>query len=181
MEGNAPLQSSFDNLKNFLETYLKKPGVILIQSDQLPAAGQASYSVSDLVNLEEEHRNEYARPDTLTAYLLITDGPYENESVLGVAYLNTSMSLSGSVIAENSDSIGQPSRTKLETTVMNHEFGHILGLVNIGSNMVENHEDAENPAHCITESCLMYWAVETTDFIGNLTGGNVPELDSFCI
>ncbi|MFN1835093.1 peptidase [Balneola sp. MJW-20] len=181
MEGFAPEQSSLDKLQQFLENYLNKPSGVQIITSAVPSAGETSYNVSEIINLEDEYRDEFARPDTLTAYLLITDAPYDNNSVLGIAYLNTSMSLSGSTIADNSGGLGQPSQTSLESTVLNHEFGHILGLVNIGSAMETDHEDNEHPAHCTTESCLMFWAVETTDFIGNLTGGNIPELDSFCV
>ena len=43
------------------------------------------------------------------------------------------MVIFGKTIHDNSGALGQTSRTKLESTVLDHEFGHILGLVDIGS------------------------------------------------
>lgn len=69
----------------------------------------------------------------------------------------------------------------VEQSVMKHEVGHILGLVNLGAPMQTNHQDAEHGKHCINENCLMYWATETGNFISNLTGSSPPQLDANCI
>ena len=48
--------------------------------------------------------------------------------------------------------------------------------------MVEDHQDAAHGAHCTTESCLMYYAIENGNSIGSiLVGDSVPTLDSFCL
>ena len=63
-----------------------------------------------------------------------------------------------------------------------HEFGHILGLTNLGSDLQSNHEDASHPKHCNVESCLMFWAAETGSGIGNMiSNGSAPQLDAQCI
>ena len=81
------------------------------------------------------------------------------------------MCLFGKTINDNSGSIGQTSRTKLQTTVFEHELGHLLGLVDLGSPMQTNHKDAANGNHCNNTNCLMYYKSETTDILGflNLT------------
>jgi hypothetical protein len=89
--------------------------------------------------------------------------------------------LLGGTIANNSGGFSQPSRETVETTVLQHEFGHILGLVGNGTPTVQDHQDEANGAHCDVDTCLMYFAVRTSDFVNNLMGGNVPELDSQCI
>lgn len=63
---------------------------------------------------------------------------------------------------------------------MNHEFGHLFGLVNIGTDMVENHEDTEHSKHCDKNNCLMYYASETTEIASFLIGNDIPELDENC-
>jgi hypothetical protein len=70
----------------------------------------------------------------------------------------------------------------LETTVITHEFGHILGLTNLGTALQSKHEDAEHPKHCIEKTCLMYWSSEIGGGIGNMvSSGAAPQLDAQCI
>jgi predicted Zn-dependent protease len=54
-----------------------------------------------------------------------------NSYVLGTAYRNTSFVIYEKTIQSLSDSPFEP-RSLFETTVITHEFGHILGLTNLG-------------------------------------------------
>ena len=70
----------------------------------------------------------------------------------------------------------------METTVVSHEFGHILGLTNLGSDMQEDHEDDAHPKHCDVEICLMYWATESSAGLDNMLNmTSAPQLDAQCI
>lgn len=182
VEGYQPSQAAIDNLQTFLEQRLNKPGGISIRIDDAISSPQNdSFTAEEIYTLEQQHRDSYSEENTIAAYFLILDGAYERENVLGVAYFNTSMALFEEVIRQHTGGLGQPSAATVETSVLMHEFGHILGLVNIGTDTVQAHEDAENEAHCTVESCLMYWAIQTTDLMGNLTGGEIPDLDAQCI
>lgn len=182
VEGYQPSQVAIDNLQAFLEQRVNKPGGISIHIDDAISSPQNnSFTSEEIYALEQQHRDYYSEDNTIAAYFLILDGAYERENVLGVAYLNTSMALFEDVIRQNTGGFGQPSAATVEASVLMHEFGHILGLVNIGTDAVQAHEDAENEAHCNVESCLMYWAIQTTDLMGNLTGGEIPDLDAQCI
>jgi len=56
-----------------------------------------------------------------------------------------------------------------------------MGLVNLGADMQQDHEDKEHEKHCNEKSCLMYWAVETQAAMGNIVGMNTPpDLDAQC-
>ncbi|MFT6718764.1 MAG: hypothetical protein ACJAY8_001160, partial [Sphingobacteriales bacterium] len=100
---------------------------------------------------------------------------------LGVAYASTSIALYGTSVHENSGGILQVSREDAETVVLQHELGHLFGLVNNGSKMVRQHQDTNNGKHCTVESCLMYYAIETNELFALLgTGGTIPELDPLC-
>ncbi|MEQ9307935.1 MAG: hypothetical protein RLN90_00665 [Balneolaceae bacterium] len=180
--GFQPSESALNNLKSFLEGRLNKPGGIIINiDDEIPSSGKSSYSAQDAYDLEKEHRNTYSDESTIAAYFIILNGEFEQPNVLGFAYFNTSMALLGGTIGENTGGLGQPSKSVVETAVLNHEFGHLLGLVDNGSPAVQNHLDEANGAHCDIESCLMYYSVRTSDFVGNLVGGSIPELDAQCI
>jgi len=181
VEGFQPTQSALNNLRTFLQGRLNKTNISISLDDEIPSPGGSPYSAQEAFDLEKEHRDTYTEGTTMAAYFIVLDGEFEQEKVLGFAYFNTSMALIGGTIENNSGGFGQPSRETVETAVMQHEFGHILGLVDKGTPAIQDHVDEENGAHCDVESCLMYFAVRTSDFMSNLMGGNVPELDPQCV
>lgn len=182
MTGFRPTDAALSNLQTFLGQRLNKPnGITIILDDELPLSGKSSFTSQEVRALEEEHRDLYSNKEEIVAYFIIVDAEFSTPNVLGIAYYNTSMALFGKTIADNSGGLGRPSRATVETAVLNHEFGHILGLVGNGSPAIQDHKDEANGAHCTTESCLMYFTINTTDFIANLMGGSIPELDEFCI
>lgn len=181
MPGFAPTETSVNNLRSFLIDHLNKPMGIEIIRRQIPSYNQESYSSNDVASIETENREVFNANQTITASLIILDGEYaDNSQVLGIAYRNTSMAIFGSTIFDNSGGLSQPTRSKLESTVMNHEFGHLLGLVNLGSDMVDNHQDTANGNHCDDNDCLMYYASETTEIASFLIGNDIPTLDQNC-
>lgn len=180
MPGYQPDAASVNNLTAFLNALLNKPGGVSVVQTQIASAGKTVYSLNDIASIEKANRTVYTSGSQLGVYFLYTDGNYSEGNVLGIAFRNTSMSILGKTIHDNSGSIGQASRTKLETTVLEHEFAHILGLVDIGSAMQTNHKDAAHGNHCSNTNCLMYYASETTDVLGVLLTGNIPALDANC-
>ncbi len=180
MPGFAPDAASINNLTSFLNSLVNKPGGISVVQKQIATGGKSAYSINDIGSVEQSNREFFNTGNQLAVYVLITDGTYTDPNVLGVAYRNTSLCLLGKKIFDNSGGIGQASRTKLETTVIEHEFGHLLGLVDLGTAMQTNHKDPGHGNHCNVQSCLMYYASETTDLLGFLITGNIPALDAQC-
>lgn len=185
MPGMQPTSSAVSHLSNFLNARLNKPQGINIIQREIPSGNESTYSINDLIETEEERRNEYNDGGRIAVSFLFVDADYSENSgngkVLGVAYRSTSMCLFGSTIREFSGGTLEPSRATLESSVMTHEMGHILGLVNNGTELQSNHQDAAHGAHCDVEDCLMYYTAESSASIGNLTGGNIPQLDAQCI
>lgn len=185
VEGHEPNQAALDNLENFLESRLNKSRGVTIVQRTVSSPKNNSFTAQDLRDLEDDLRSEYAENSTLTGYIFYADEGYvedtENSQVLGLAYSSTSMCIFKDAITENSGGFGQVSEENLETAVLKHEFGHVLGLVNNGTPMVQNHEDPNRRGHCDNENCLMYYASETGDMLGFLGGNEVPGLDSQCI
>ncbi|MDX1651775.1 MAG: hypothetical protein R3277_04740 [Brumimicrobium sp.] len=181
MPGFAPTQSSLNNLRNFLLNHTNKPLGVDVISREINSSGQTTYSMADIQSLENSNRQYFNEGKTITTSMIIVDGEYAtNDQVLGVAYKNTSTVIFGKTIHDNSGGLSQPTRTKLESTVFNHEFGHLLGLVDIGSPMVNNHEDPGHESHCDNDNCLMYYASQTTEITSFLLGSDIPELDQNC-
>lgn len=187
VQGFEPQNATVNNLKSFMEQRLNKPDGITVKLTPLPASnfGKTAYSINDIAAIEEQYRQEYTTPDELAIYFFFADSRYSEDSgnskVLGAAFRNTSMVIFEKTIQELSGGLTQPGRDKLETVVMEHEVGHILGLVNVGTNMVTPHQDAPHGHHCDNTSCLMYWGVETGDVVQNLLGTGMPQLDQNCL
>lgn len=181
--GFAPPQGSIDYLRSFLNSRLNKPEGITITTNQVDAPGQVSYSLSDIRGIEDESRTQFTDGNTIAVYFYFADGNYsENENVLGIAHRNTSMVLFQSRIEELSGSPGQISTQLMTSTVLAHEFAHILGLVNIGTDMQNVHEDSANEHHCDNENCLMYYAIESAAGLNDLFGmSSPPDLDANCL
>ena len=181
MPGAAPDQESVSNLRSFLTEHLEKSNITLMEPLEISSGGQESYTATDVREIEEENRQQFTEESKLASYILFLDGEYETESVLGIAYYNTSTAYFSETIDRISGGLGQPTRTMIESTVFAHEFGHLMGLVNNGIETQADHHDSENGAHCTVENCLMYYQVETTNFFANLFDGSIPELDEFCL
>lgn len=183
MESAKPTANAVSNLKSFLENFLDKTTIGFVYTS-IPDGSKSSYSFDEIRGMELEHRTVFNSGDNLSACLFFVDADFsgngENGSVLGVAYNNTSMAVFEKTLKDNTGGIFQPSLSTVETTVMEHEFGHIMGLVNNGAPLQSDHHDSANGAHCDVQSCLMYFAVEGSDFLTNLQGGNVPQLDAQC-
>jgi len=187
MPGYKPNSDALDSLKTFLQRRLHKSIINIETPTQIPSGGKDSYSAQDIINIEQQNRDHYttlqkAGSDTLWVYFSILDGKFATQNnVLGLTYLNTSMTFFGPTIFNNSGGIGQVSRTKLEGTVFDHEFGHNMGLVANGSPMQQDHQDAGHGHHCNNQNCLMYYSVETTDYTSVLINSPIPDLDANCI
>jgi bacillopeptidase F (M6 metalloprotease family) len=188
MAGHEPTAAALDDLTTALERHLDKATIAVQSPTEITAGGQDRYTAEEIRDLEATHRDHYtqAEGETLWAHILVVDGRFEQTSVVGIAYQNTSTAFFGATIDEISGGLTQPSEEK-EATVFRHEFGHNLGLVANGTPLVANgtpmeqdHQDEDNGAHCTEEACVMYHAIETTDYFANVFDGDVPDFRSFC-
>ncbi len=180
MPGFAPNAAALDSLTNFLNLLINKPGGINITQTPVAVSGKSVFTLADITELEKNNRTQFNSGNVLSVYIVFVDAPYSTANVLGVAYKNTSLIIFGPTVNSNSGGLNQPPRSKLESTVEKHEFGHLLGLTNIGTPMVTNHEDAGHLGHCNNSACLMYFSTQTTIMGGILLTGPVPVLDANC-
>jgi hypothetical protein len=178
MPGVQLQAESVNNLVSFLNTYLNKPDGITVNSTAVPSIGKTTVSLDDIASYEKQHRTAYNSDKHLRAYVLVADAGYTTQGVIGVAYRNTSLCIFGKTVQASSGSFGQVSRVKLETGVLEHEWGHLLGLVNNGTPMVANHEDTLHKVHCTNKNCLMYYETETGGF--SMLNTALPTLDASC-
>ena len=180
MPGFAPDAAALTNLTSFLNTLVNKPAGINFSQTSIAASGKSVFNIEDISALEKANRTQFSNGNVLSVYVVYVDAPFTTANILGAAYRNTSLVIFGPTVTGNSGGINQTTRTKLETTVLNHEFGHLLGLTNLGTLMVTQHEDASHKSHCNNSSCLMYFSTQTSMMGGVLLSGPIPVLDANC-
>lgn len=184
-QGFRPNPQTLVNVKNFLQLRLSKPNGITFFENEIPVQTGSPFTIQEISAIESNFRTEYNNGDVLKLHLLFINGNSQDDNgdskILGVAYRNTSSVLFENTIQSNSDQINEPNRIDLETTVILHEIGHILGLVDLGTTMQNNHLDTAHDKHCNNNECLMFWQIENTGVINMMANGNVPTLDANCI
>lgn len=184
--GFEPTTAAINNFVAFLQARTYKPGGITVIKRAIASPGTAPYTIQEIAVIEDANRSKYNTANQIAIWAFFADGQSSSDTstsvILGTAYRNTSFVIYEQTIQGFSDSPFEPNRTLLETTVITHEFGHILGLTNLGATLQSNHEDAAHPKHCNVESCLMFWSSETGKGIADMvSGGTAPQLDAQCI
>jgi predicted Zn-dependent protease len=180
MTGFAPDETAVSNLKDFLNDHLHKPGGISFVLKEVAPTEDSVLTLDEAVIIEEKNRSAFTAGKTITVYILYTNGYYIENHMLGYAYRNTSVVLFGRNIHENSNRLRRPSRTYLETRVLKHELGHLLGLVNVGSPLQSEHKDAAHGKHCLNKQCVMYYLTDIEDFTSFILRKEMPEIDKAC-
>lgn len=180
-----PRQQALDHLQSVIEDLLDKPGSVTIQvDDEIPDPG-STLTLAQIRQIEDEHRDTFGLGDTAAVYFLYVSDPSDmdtqNSLILGLAHRASSLVMFRGNIDDVSGGVGQPSSEAVESTVIAHELGHVLGLVNVGTPMVNDHADPDHPSHDVDDTCVMYFANNSSDLIANLlSGGVVPDFDAEC-
>jgi hypothetical protein len=184
--GFEPSTTAVNNLLSFLQARTYKPNGITIQKRAIPSPGKTTFTVDEIVAIENANRTKFNTSNQIAIWVFFADGKSVTDTstsvVLGTAYWNTSLVIYQKTVQGLSDSPLEPNRSLLETTAINHELGHILGLTNLGAALQSAHEDNAHPKHCDVSSCLMYWAAETGHGVSNMvSGGTAVQLDAQCL
>ncbi|MDD3721713.1 MAG: membrane metalloprotease [Lutibacter sp.] len=184
VEGFKPSAETLTNLEDFIESRTYKTNIV-IEERLINISTKSIYSMDDVRSIEDANRSVFSFENQLTISALFLNGKSssdtEKTTILGTSYRNTSFVIFEETIQEGSNDIFEPSKVTLESTVILHEFCHLLGLVNLGSRMVTNHEDPEHSAHCSNENCLMYYLIESGQMPPWMRSEQIPELDANCI
>ena len=180
MPGYAPDPTALNNLTAFLNMLINKPGGIQITQRVIEASGKTTITLDEIKAIEKANRITFNNGSNISIFILYADATYSTANIVGTAYRNTSLAIFGKTIVNSSGGLNQASRTKFETTVLEHEFGHLMGLVDLGTPMQINHLDAANDKHCNNASCLMYFRTQSNMMSGLLMSSPVPELDANC-
>lgn len=183
-EGFEPTTVAVTNFTQFLQERLFKPDGITINQRTTPSSNRAPFDIKEIREIENNTRTLFNTDDDITVYIYFADGSNEGDTnsqvTLGTAYLNTSMVIYEGTLRRFATIPGAPLLSAIETATLNHEFAHLLGLVNIGTRLQSQHEDVESKGHCNVQQCLMEAAIEFSTGIMDM-GDTVPQLDPLCI
>lgn len=165
VRGHAPSSGALNLLQQRLSEVVQKNTISIQLGDELPPTG-SSWSTTDLINLQRRNQDLETSGNRVVTYMAYVDGGSSQDSddgrVLGVTIGYDLVVIFDENINNAANFLF--SAEEVERTVLVHEFGHALGLVNRGTEMQRNHEDPNYPGHSSNEDSVMYWAVETTDF-----------------
>ena len=208
VEGFRPTDEAMINFETYLRDHTFKED-IEIQYRSLPSPNQQDLTIQEVANLEDENRTAFTSGDTLAIYIYFADAPDDEDDpdsglvTLGSVYRNTSMVIYEQTVRDLAARSVLVSTADVESATLNHEFGHLFGLVDIGSPPVNDHEDIEldengdpvldssgNPVgnnHCDVNGCLMraelQFGVGIMGMLESMAsrGLAIPVLDAECI
>ncbi|MFW6052031.1 MAG: hypothetical protein ACODAU_12715 [Myxococcota bacterium] len=195
VEGFEPYGGTGAEVASRLEAVLDKPDGVEMTLDQtIPGKGTGeAWTSEELLDLAEE-TNDLSVPDgTVKIHVMFLDGQDESTgeggTVLGLAWNHLHIAIYKESIEESCTSFPLPVSglcEAVELSILIHEIGHTIGLVDNGLPMQTDHKDPDHGAHDVNEDCIMYWAYEgenPIEFIndGLGTGGSAPGFDQACL
>ena len=168
--GNSPESDALNLLKQRIQEVTDKSTITVSQSSF--GSTDNSYTLEEILELENKQRTRFKNGNTFVVHILYLNGEYsDNDQTLGLAYSGTSFAIFKEKIEDAAFLL--ISSKDIEKSVIVHEFGHLLGLVNNGYQSPHDHEDPQHPHHSNNEESVMYWAIESQD-IGNQIDGEPP-------
>ncbi|MDX1534362.1 MAG: hypothetical protein R3291_01935 [Thermoplasmata archaeon] len=162
--GDRPTSTALNLMEARIATHTDKDTIRFVF--EVIAVNETQFTTLDLLELERTHRDEITAGDTFTVYVLsvageLTDG---EGTALGVSYTASSLAIFKDVIRLATAGPG-PSLAEVESSVLVHEVGHLMGLVNLVYTSDMDYEDATHPFHSVNTTDVMFWAIDSAPFM----------------
>jgi len=156
----GPTETAISNFVDLLNDRAHKDNISIIYKE-LDSPEKDSLSIEEISDLEKENRTIFNNGDTLGLYIYFTDAPSNDDKpeedlvTLGAVYRNTSMVIYEATIRKLAARSTLINNSTVESATLNHEAGHLFGLVELGTPSVNEHQDPEAKSHCNVQNCLM--------------------------
>lgn len=174
VSGMAPSQSALDLLEERMEGLVRKDEISVIVNEN-DLSGRDTWTRGQVSSLSSDRQDRSTGGSTVVTHVLYLDGEYEESNALGVAFGDHETVAIFKERIRGAANLVFPA-TQIERAVLVHEFGHVLGLVDFGTPMVNDHEG--QPNHSDNRDSVMYHAVETTNIVNAFQGGIPNDFDA---
>ncbi len=175
-DGVRVTQSALDHLVARMRQYVDKPGGVVLAGGNTFASDRTQWSSAQLREIAAANRDNFSGGDAVVVYVLYVEGEFiadgQRTNAIGVAYNASEFAVFPDKWSGLGGLLG--SDAAIERAVLVHEWGHLLGLVNIGYTSEIDHEDPEHPGHSRNQGSVMYWAIEST-LISQVFSGPPPD------
>jgi hypothetical protein len=173
VQGRAPSTTALNHLQQVLSSVCDKPGGVTVQRGSALSSNGGSYTIDDIKAIERSARGARSNGDTAAIWIVYLDGSLADSSgALGIAFEASAAAIFRDRIDDATTAVLLAS--EIERSVITHEVGHLLALVNIGYRSRIAHEDPDHPHHSSSDDSVMFWAVDDVS-IKNLLGGGPPD------
>lgn len=185
-KGAAPSQDLMNFLHGRLSQVANKPGGIQFQLDESLTPESRTWTTQSLITYAAAHKGQSTGSGTVVTHLLFlrggTDADTDNSKVLGVTIGYDLIVIFVDAIESSCNEVPLGlfcSTGPIYRATTLHEFGHAIGLVNRGVEMVNPHEAREcngkpDSGHSDNQNSVMYCAVSTSQ-IAQLFGNTPPD------
>lgn len=174
--GQQPDSETVAELTAGLGQLVDKPGGVEVVLDEqiTPKEPSHGWTLAEVDRAEQETFNLQVDSDTIKMHVLFLDGhdarDTDDSQILGLSWANRNVVVFkerlGEVCSANAGDtlrrrgLIEAACQQTELSIWTHEIGHVLGLVDNGLSMVEDHQDPEHPHHDHNDECVMYWAYD---------------------
>ena len=172
--GYKPETSSTDLLKQRISEVCSFSKGISLEFTETDFDDVGTWSADDV--REQGWANKQADPTTgktLRWQLIFPAESNDDDNVLGVAVDASTIAIFGESVDDAAGFLNRPSAEDVENSVIVHEAGHLLGLVNLVYTSPVDHEASDKPGHSNNEDSVMYWAIESVT-VANFISGDLP-------
>ena len=200
VEGRQPRPAVADEIEATFANILDKPLGIDVVVDQ-PIVGlgpEHAWTVQERIDLADATNDLPVGGDTIKIHAIFLDGHAEEDDsmdgvILGAAWAHENIVMFRDTLdAGCAGVVVGPVLEQLcadaEFLIWQHEIGHVIGLVDGGLPMVDDHLDPDPTAgrHDVSHDCVMYREYEGTDAIDAafdriVMGGPAIEFDAPCL
>jgi hypothetical protein len=172
--GYKPETSSTNMLVERIEQVCDKPNGVELKFEVSDFEHEGTWTAQDFRDKAWDAKSQEPRDGSvLTWQVIFPSNTYENDDVLGVAVDASTIAIFGDSVDGAAGFFGRPSAEEVENSVLVHEAGHLLGLVNLVYTSPADHEDSEHKGHSNNEDSVMYWAIESRS-VGSFISGDLP-------